>query len=180
MCKQRKISTLQDDKVDNKLFSNLQYSFQLKWNSCWCRKLSHSSCLSDFCDFYFMKCPMTEPWPSAFSTSVALQISHEALSAEMLTFYYKHSQQWGYKEERPWSLCQFFSFCLVRPDGGCAPSSSWCSKFDSKQRFSKWARLKYYPQMHTFTWTVTGSFNALPLTCAAASVTLTPFTLCVM
>lgn len=122
-----------------------------------------------------MKQLMTQQWPSAFSTSVALQISHEALSAEMLALYCKHSQQWGYKEDRPSGLCQFFSFCLVRPAGGCAPSSRWCSRFDSKQRLGKWARLKYYPQTHTFTWTVMGSFNALPQTCEAASVTLTPF-----
>lgn len=118
---------------------------------------------------------MTQQWPSAFSTSVALQLSHEALSAELLAFYCKHSQQRGYKEERPSGLHQFFSFCLVRPAGGCAPSSSWCSNSDSKQRLGKWARLKYYPQTHTFIGTVMGGFDAPPLTCEAASVTLTPF-----
>ena len=94
------------------------------------------------------------------SPSVALQISHEVLSAEMLAFCCQRCRQRGYKEERPSGPRRFFSFCLVRPAGGCAPSSSRCSKFDSKQRLGKRARLKYYPQMHTFTWTVMRSFNA--------------------
>lgn len=99
-----------------------------------------------------MKWLMTQPKPVAFGTSVALQISHEVLSAELLAFYCKHSQQQGCEEERPSDLHQFFSFCLVRPAGGCAPLWSCCSNFDSKQRHCKWAKLKYYPQMHTFTW----------------------------
>lgn len=122
-----------------------------------------------------LKRPMKQQWPAVLSTSVAIQISRGAHAAAVLAFHCEQSQQWGYKEERPSGLRQFFSFCLVRPAGGCALSSSRCSKFDSKQRLSEWARLKYYPQMHTFTWTVVGCFNALPLTSEAASVTLTPF-----
>lgn len=101
---------------------------------------------------------MTQQQPVAFSTSVALQISH-VLSAEILVFYCKHSQQQGYEEEWPSGLHQFFSFCLVRPAGGCAPSWSCCSNFDSKQRHCKLAKMKYYPQMNTFTWKTYGELK---------------------
>lgn len=57
---------------------------------------------------------MTQQELSAYSTPVALQISHDALSAEMWAFYCKHSQQGGYKEEWPPGLHQFLSFCLVK------------------------------------------------------------------
>lgn len=68
----------------------------------------------------------------------------------MLAFCCKRFEWWCYEEEQPSALRQFFSFCLVRPAGRLR-SVIW---FDSKQRLSGWARLKYYPQMHTFTWTV--------------------------
>lgn len=88
----------------------------------------------------------------------------------MVAFYTKHSQRQSYKKKCPLGL-PFSLFCL---------KSVLCHltavpNFDSEQGLRKWARLKYYPQMHAFTWTVMERFSALLLICETASVTLTLF-----
>lgn len=65
---------------------------------------------------------LTQHLSSAFVSSVALQISRDALgrnAGDLL----QTLQHWSYEEEKPLDLHQFFSFCLVRTAGSWTPSS---------------------------------------------------------
>lgn len=98
--------------------------------------------------------------------SESFQLMDEALSAEIFLLQPHSMPRLRGNDLHDLSICLFlFSPSCQR----LSPSYCCCSSLDSKQRLGKWARLKYYPQMHPLSCSAMGSFAALPLSCEAAS-----------